>query len=186
MSEWQERERVQRGGDPEAWGDPAPHPAGDLRRKFDVFLDEQRLALAREFTAWSQKQARRHYRADDVRTGLAADHWPTTFELFHANGDDCDGLDLIAYNLLRESGFPRDELYRVLVRRDRDAALHMVTLWFQERDDPWVIDVTGAMTLRLRRFSDVSIGWTPLVVFNEDDRHVVSDRSQPPWSLAGE
>ncbi len=86
------------------------------------------------------------------------------------NGDDCDGLDLIAYKLMRDFGFPPDQLFRAIVRRDRDRANHMVTLWFDNRDDPWVIDSIGAVTTNVRRFSDLP-GWTPTKVFNEREQY---------------
>ena len=72
------------------------------------------------------------------------------------------------------------------MRRDRDGAFHMVTLWFEDGDDPWVLDATGAMTLSMRRFSDIPIGWTPLVMFNETDRFVVAERSAGRAPVAGE
>ena len=56
----------------------------------------------------------------------------------------------------------------------------MVTLWFEDPDDPWVIDPTGAMSSGLRRMSDIP-GWEPLKVFSDDReftaRRNVSDRS---------
>jgi hypothetical protein len=48
----------------------------------------------------------------------------------------------------------------------------MVTLWFEDRDDPWVIDPTGAMTTGMPRMSEVP-GWEPLKVFSEDERFTV-------------
>ncbi len=71
---------------------------------------------------------------------------------------------------MREFGFPPDQLFRAIVRRDRDGANHMVTLWFEDRDDPWVIDATGAVTGSVRRFSDLP-GWTPTKVFNEREQY---------------
>ena len=74
------------------------------------------------------------------------------------------------HKLMREFGFPPDQLFRAIVRRDRDRANHMVTLWFEDRDDPWVIDAIGAVTSKVRRFSDLS-GWTPTKVFNEREQY---------------
>jgi hypothetical protein len=42
----------------------------------------------------------------------------------------------------------------------------MVTFWFEQKDDPWVIDPTGAMTSGMPRMSQVP-GWEPLKVFSE-------------------
>ena len=46
-----------------------------------------------------------HYRFDD-RQDLEGDDWPTTEDFFERNGDDCDGIDLISYNLMLDLGFP--------------------------------------------------------------------------------
>jgi len=154
---------------------PSTHPYGILRAKFDVFLSQRRRALARDFTEWSQRQARQHFKPDPDGD-LAADHWPTREELFLANGDDCDGLDLIAYSLMRDAGFPAEELYRLVVRREKDRANHMVTLWFEDPRDPWVIDATGAMTIEMRKFSDLPPGWLPRMMFNEENVYNVVDR----------
>jgi hypothetical protein len=150
-------------------------PFGVLYEKFDRFLVGHKRALAREFTKWSQRQARLHWRPDPDTT-LVGDHWPTLREFFSNNGDDCDGLDLIAYALLREAGFRPDETYRMVVRRERDGANHMVTLWFEDRDDPWVIDATGAMSMEMVRFSELPPGWLPRVMFNENEAYNVVRR----------
>jgi len=159
------------------------YPYGVLQDKFDVFLGQRRRELARDFTAWSQRQARMHFKPDP-ETNLAGDHWPTREELFLSNGDDCDGLDLIAYELLRDAGFQADELYRLVVRRERDGANHMVTLWFEDRSDPWVIDATGAMSIEMRRFSDLPPGWLPRMMFNEEKVYNVVERAQGGFELA--
>ena len=67
---------------------------------------------------------------------------------------------------MREFGFPQDQLYRAIFRRERDLGNHMVTLWFEDPRDPWVIDASGVVTKRVRRFSEL-LGWTPTVLFND-------------------
>ena len=42
----------------------------------------------------------------------------------------------------------------------------MVTFWFEDADDPWVIDPTGAMTSGMPRMSELP-GWEPIKVFSE-------------------
>ena len=61
---------------------------------------------------------------------------------------------------------------RAIVYRRSDGQHHMVTLWFEDRDDPWVIDPTGAMTSGMPRMSAVP-EWTPLKVFTEDQDFTV-------------
>lgn len=167
---WQQREVA---GDPAELRRSAPpdERSGLLREKFRAFADEEKRALARRFVAWAQDQAMQHYRFDE-RQDLAGDEWPTTQDLFERNGDDCDGIDLIAYNLMLDLGFPEEQVYRAVIRRDHDGEFHMVTLWFERADDPWVIDTTGAMTLRMRRLSELP-GWTPAVIFNSTGHYTV-------------
>ena len=187
--DWQRRQQLDRAKgavlppSPPGDYDPEAHPFGLLRGKFDRFLNRHKRALAQEFTTWSQRQARLHFTPDPLST-LEGDHWPTVEELFEANGDDCDGLDLIAYALLREAGFRADEIYRLVVRRERDGANHMVTLWFEDREDPWVIDATGAMTTEMRRFSDLPPGWMPRMMFNENETYHVLERRSHRYELA--
>lgn len=139
--------------------------SGLLRLKMGGFAADEKRQLARKINKWAQREARRHYRIEDD-SDPSRDHWPTFQELLATNGDDCDGLDLITYGLLTEFGFPRDRIYRAIVRRERDRGNHMVTLWFEDPEDPWVLDATGAMTFNMRRFSEIE-GWTPTKVFNE-------------------
>ncbi|MGI9592831.1 MAG: hypothetical protein ACR2P8_15790 [Myxococcota bacterium] len=167
VDDWQLRERAHR---PQtALADPATVRAkpnsGLLSVKMGRWETDERLGLARRLAKWAQAASRRHYRFDGPNERIN-DPWPTTKDLLDRNGDDCDGLDLIVYEMMREFGFPEEQLYRAIVRRNRDRANHMVTLWFDETDDPWVIDATGAVTLHVRRFSTLP-GWTPTKVFNE-------------------
>jgi len=191
IAEWQQRQRL----DPpvseiappalEADLDREEYPFGVLRMKFERMLNRHKRRLARDFAEWSQRQARLHFKPDATTT-LAGDHWPTLQEFFETNGDDCDGLDLIAYALLRESGFRADETYRLIVRRDSDGANHMVSVWFEDPHDPWVIDATGAMTYEMLRFSQMPAGWTPRMMFNETTMYNVVAREAGGVELARE
>jgi hypothetical protein len=145
-----------------------------LREKVVAFRQRERRDLARRITVFSQAQARRHYKWDP-ETDLRGDAWPTSRELYARDGDDCDGVDLIAYDLMRAFGFPESQLYRVVMTRQLDGAHHMATLWFETRDDPWVIDATAAITRRMRRLSELR-GWTPIRVFDEDEVFGVVER----------
>lgn len=142
----------------------------DLRAKYFAFRSDRKRALARELAGWIQSQAPDHYRADGP-----LDHWATLEETLAENGDDCDGLELLAYHFLRDMGFPEDEVFRAIVYRPEDGQHHMVTLWFETARDPWVIDPTGAMAEGMPRMSEVS-GWVPLKVFSEDQEYTVQKR----------
>jgi hypothetical protein len=134
---------------------------GDLRAKYFAFRREEKREIAAHAAAWIQREARSHYQPDGP-----IDHWATLGETFDKNGDDCDGLELLVYHLLRDMGFRDDEVARAIVLRPSDGQHHMVTLWFESPDDPWVIDPTGAMTTGMPRLSEVP-GWVPLKLFTE-------------------
>jgi hypothetical protein len=48
----------------------------------------------------------------------------------------------------------------------------MVTLWFEDRDDPWVLDPTGAMARGMPRMSELP-EWVPLKVFSDTAEYSV-------------
>ncbi len=160
---WQQREREAKEPASVAAEPPRVDPAerGLLRSKYDAFRAQRKRQLASDLAGWIQAQSRDHYVADG-----AFDHWATFEETFRTNGDDCDGLELLAFHFLRDLGFRDDEVFRAIVVRSADGQHHMVTLWFETPDDPWVIDPTGAMTTGMPRMSEVP-GWKPLKVFTE-------------------
>lgn len=132
-----------------------------LRTKYASFRADRRRMVARQFAEWIQSEAKQHYISDGP-----IDHWATLEETLRNDGDDCDGLELLVFQGLRDLGFDDDEVFRAIVYRPEDGQHHMVTLWFEDRDDPWVIDPTGAMSSGLRRMSAIP-GWVPLKVFSE-------------------
>jgi hypothetical protein len=174
--------------DPSADPDALPADLDPLPNQLGAFASTQRLLLAQRIFHWTIKTTPFYYQKDGRQSdepasqeptederlveAVADDYWPTYSELVERNGDDCDGLDLVAYRMLQEFGFPQDQLFRGVIRRDRDRANHMVTLWFEDPSDPWVFDATGAATNKFVRFSEVS-GWTPTAVFNESDQYTV-------------
>lgn len=143
---------------------------GDLRAKYFAYRAERKRTMARELTDWIQDQAKQHYVADGP-----VDHWATLEDTLRTNGDDCDGLELLVYHFLLDLGFGEDEVFRSIVYRPSDGQHHMVTLWFEDANDPWVLDPTGAMTTRMIRMSDAP-QWVPLKVFNEQREFTVQRR----------
>jgi hypothetical protein len=154
-------------------GRPAPRvgPSGDLRGEYFAFRAEHKRTAARELAAWIQSTSKQHYIPDGP-----VDHWATLSETLARNGDDCDGLELLAYHYLRDLGFRADEVYRAIVFRPSDKQHHMVTLWFENPNDPWVIDPTGAMTQGMPHLSEIP-GWVPLKVFSETEEFTVRGQS---------
>jgi hypothetical protein len=143
-----------------------------LRMKYFEFRAERKRAMARDVAEWIQSEAKLHYREDG-----AIDHWATLEETLARGGDDCDGLELLTFHALRDLGFAANEVYRAIVVRPSDGQHHMVTLWFEDSNDPWVIDPTGAMTLGMPRMSEME-DWAPIKVFTDDVEYTVEDRSE--------
>ena len=94
-----------------------------------------------------------------------------------------DGLELLVFQMLRDLGFDEREVFRAIVVRRSDAQHNMVTLWFEEPRDPWVIDPTGAMTSGMPRLSQVE-GWMPLKVFSELEEFTPRRVAEPAQHLA--
>jgi len=180
IARWQDRERaedaaVEAGGPsastvaagPSAPGGSSPD---SLRAQYRAFRVEHKRELARELATWLQEEAKTHYIPDGP-----IDRWATLEETLAKNGDDCDGLELLGYQFLRDLGF-RDEVFRAIVYRPSDNEHHMVTLWFEDPRDPWVIDPTGAMTTGMPHMSEVA-GWVPLKLFTETAEYTVEGTS---------
>ncbi|MBY0398753.1 hypothetical protein K2X89_00520, partial [Myxococcota bacterium] len=85
-------------------------------------------------------------------------------------------LELLVFHALRDLGFAETEVYRAIVVRPSDGQHHMVTLWFEDPSDPWVIDPTGAMTLGMPRMSDMP-DWKPIKVFTDRLEYTVRPRT---------
>jgi len=143
---------------------------GVLARSYEAFMDGRRREIARQVLAWVQSEAETRF----VEDGLI-DHWPTLPEVLASDGDDCDGLELLAYHALRDLGFPKDRVYRAVLKESRLARHHMVTLWFEDRNDPWVLDPTATITTRFVRLSEIG-HWVPLKVFTETEEFTVRAR----------
>ena len=166
IREWQARHRQ----DPAAKKNVrAPKAKSELARDYQVFSRDLRRGLVRDTVAWVQARAPRYYRADGDR-----DHWATLSEVIQTGGDDCDGLDLLTFVLLRRLGFRGEEIYRsILVERD-SGQHHMVTLWFEngDRHDPFVLDPTAVVTKGMVRLSEIK-GWEPIQLFDESTHYRV-------------
>ena len=150
---------------------------GDLRGKYVRFRAAQRRQMVRGFVDWIQLQSRSHFVSDGP-----ADQWAILEETLSQDGDDCDGLELLVYHGLRDLGFRETEVFRSIVFRSSDLQHHMVTLWFEDPDDPWVIDPTGVMTETMTRMSELP-GWIPLKLFTETREYSVR-RASPSDSRA--
>jgi len=148
-----------------------PPAASELVAAYDEFTNGMRRRIAADAVAWVQGESHRHYIPDGE-----TDHWATLSEVVATNGDDCDGLDLLTFLLLRKLGFSQDEIFRSIVVERDTGQHHMVTLWFEAGDkrDPWLLDPTGVVTDRLVRLSDVPT-WSPIEIFDEARHYRVEE-----------
>jgi hypothetical protein len=149
-----------------------------LARSYAEFSGALRRKLAAETVEWVQGESQRHYRSDG-----AEDHWATLGEVVERGSDDCDGLDLLTFVLLRKLGFESDEIYRSILVERASGQHHMVTLWFDDRADPFVLDPTGVVARGMVRLSQIP-GWEPIELFDEA-AHFRVEATPKTTSVAG-
>jgi len=150
---------------------PAESALGDDYQSFET---ELRRRIASQAVKWIQEESRRHYIPDGE-----VDHWATLSEVIAQGGDDCDGLDLLTFDLLRKLGFSKDEIFRSIVVDKETGQHHMVTLWFENSDrrDPWLLDPTGVVTNELVHLSQVP-RWSPIEMFDEARHYRVEESTR--------
>jgi hypothetical protein len=156
-----------------------PVANSELLSSYGKFTSDLRRRIAADAVAWVQDESHRHYIPDGQ-----TDHWATLSEVAATDGDDCDGLDLLTFLLLRKLGFSEKEIFRSIVVERDSAQHHMVTLWFEDGDktDPWVLDPTGVVTDKLVRLSEVP-AWSPIEMFDEA-RHFRVEESRHASAVA--
>ncbi len=148
--------------------------AGDtpLGLAYRGFRSELRRNVVDQTVHWVQQQSGLYYRNDGN-----LDDWPVLGELLAAGADDCDGMDLLTFSLLRGLGFEQGEIYRTIVRHLDTGLHHIVTLWFApgRRDDPWLLDSTGEVSRAVIPLS-AQTDWEPLRLFDESTAYTVRAR----------
>jgi len=160
IQDWQDDQLIaQRDG----LGKLASHEAATsmtaLEASANAFQAGQRRALARRINTWVQNNA--------VSTPEAPESSdPDPARLLSAGAEDPLGLDQTTRSLLLRFGFEADELYRGVLRQRNGDRYHVVTLWFEDRRDPWVLDASSVLSAELKRLSRVS-SWQLIRVFNE-------------------
>ncbi len=152
----------------------------DLGDAYVAFTDELRRQIVLQTVEWVQKNSREYYRPDGSQ-----DHWATLSEVIQTGGDDCDGLDLLTFVLLRRMGFGDDEIFRSIVVEAGTGQHHMVTLWFEKgtHGDPYVLDPTGVVTQSMARLSEVG-DWEPIELFDERAHYAVKPRLESSGAVA--
>jgi hypothetical protein len=153
----------------------------ELAREYHEFSRELRRRTAADAAAWMQQRSRAYYRPD-----VEGDHWATLAEVIDRGGDDCDGLDLMTFQLLRRLGFGVNEIFRAIIVERGTGQHHMVTLWFEDGDrtsDPFVLDPTGVVTPRMARLSELR-GWDAIELFDER-AHFRVEATRAPAPVAG-
>ncbi len=161
---WQARHHLDPAVRDEFEGEKSP-----IAIKYDRFTHSLRRKIVSDTVDWVQSQSQLYYRPDG-----SEDHWATLGEVVESGGDDCDGLDLLTFVLLRRLGFGESELYRAILVEDKTQQHHMVTLWFEEPGsaDPYVLDPTGVVIQGLARLSQVPT-WEPIELFDENTHYRV-------------
>lgn len=149
----------------------AASDSSPLAEEYVHFARELRREIVERTVKWVQTNSGLYFEEDGE-----IDHWPTLADVLERGGDDCDGMDVLTFELLRTAGFERGEIYRAVLVHKETQLHHMVTLWFPaaERDNPFVLDPTGDVTPIVRRLSEVQSEWTPIVLFDERERFRVT------------
>ncbi len=163
------------GAAPAALHEPAsrePEGESPLGTAYAGFRTELRRGVVNDTVRWVQQQSGLYYRRD-----AQGDDWPVLGELLERGGDDCDGLDLLTFSLLRRLGFRPGEIYRAILRHRESDLHHVVTLWFEpgHRADPWLLDSTGEVSRAVRPLSEHP-HWEPLRLFDETSSYRVRAR----------
>ncbi len=163
---WQSRHKLD-----QAQPTPPAPAESELIAAYEAFTSDMRRRIAADAVTWVQSESHRHYIPDGE-----TDHWATLSDVVASDGDDCAGLDLLTFLLLRKLGFSQDEIFRSIVVERESGQHHMVTLWFEAGDkrDPWLLDPTGVVTDRLVRLSEVP-SWSPIEVFDEARHYRVEE-----------
>lgn len=170
IQNWQARHHL----DPVRRGE-SPRHESELAAEYGRFSGELRHRVAAETVAWVQEHSRRYYRPDGER-----DHWATLGEVIENGGDDCDGLDLLTFQTLRQMGFGGHEIFRAILVERATGQHHMVTLWFDngQHGDPFVLDPTAVVTSGMVRLSTVP-GWEAIELFDEVAHFRVEPAAEP-------
>ena len=175
IQNWQSRHQADATVRDVETGVPSPSSA-ELATAYEEFTLKMRRQIVADAVQWVQSQSHRFYRSDGEY-----DHWATLGEVIKTGGDDCDGLDLLTFVLLRRLGFSEHEIYRAIVVERSTGQHHMVTLWFEGGDptNPLVLDPTGVVAREVVALSSVP-QWTPIELFDEQTHfavqaHAVSD-----------
>jgi len=164
--------RARLAGDGASAAGPEPTGESALGAAYAGFRQDLRRGVVNDTVRWVQQQSGLYYRRD-----ARGDDWPVLGELLERGADDCDGMDLLTFSMLRRLGFAPGEIYRAILRH-RDSDLHhIVTLWFEpgHRADPWLLDSTGEVSEAVRPLSEHS-DWEPLRLFDETRSYSVRAR----------
>jgi hypothetical protein len=95
------------------------------------------------------------------------DYWPTLSFVLRTEREDCDGFELLMYHSLRER-VTSGKVFRAIMSSDIRIVHHMVTLWFDNKNDPILMDPTGVIVDKPVRLSKTN-GWKILVMFDDNN-----------------
>ena len=149
-------------GDQDRWSQKVA--AWQYRQQRERAIGKNTMGLVHAVNNWTQMVADHTYAEDGV-----VDHWGSIGGLYEAGYGDCDELSMISYVALKDFGY--QNVYRGLMHND-DGEYHMVTLYFENKDDPWILDPTGAATIPVVRASTLA-NWQIIRVFSEKESYVV-------------
>ncbi len=122
-------------------------------------------------TRYKDDRAERLYAEDGTRLGLKRNHWGTLYEFLTQRGD-CEDYAVAKYFMLRELGFPADDMRVVVTWERREPGYHAVLALRMKNGEPkasdavWILETDN--TIRRKRHS----GYRYIYAMNE---HAVWD-----------
>jgi len=110
------------------------------------------------------------------------EYWPITQELGSLSKENCVGMAIAKYGILRDVfKIPINQLTLIVLERERDGSRHMVLAWYPSgragQGEAWILDNGGlniflfpgsANGLMTFLPAHEMMGWKPLVGFNEE------------------
>lgn len=109
------------------------------------------------------------YTKDPVQYGVA-DYWATPRETLESGAGDCEDYAILKYYILKEAGVDINRLRFYFIKasnRPNSAFAHMVLAYYDEYDDPILLNNTTSDLLRLSEKPQYSV----LYAFNEVSVH---------------
>ncbi|MEM9622120.1 MAG: transglutaminase-like cysteine peptidase [Pseudomonadota bacterium] len=111
---------------------------------------EEKITLVNYYinrTRYDRDHPERLYDEQGKRTGVKKNHWATLYEFLTERGD-CEDYASAKYFMLRELGFPPDDMRIVVTYETRPRGYHAVLALRVEQDKVWLLESDNVIKKR--------------------------------------